>query len=217
MLAAISVVSVLLAPDAGGPHGAAPARPAAPRLASCARAGGQAKGFPVDARIHGGADTYEAGGPFRTWAIDLVNRTSAVCRNIHPVVVLVDGARALRAEQVRLEFHDGTRWRAVPVTHTDRDENVAAFGAVDPGGPGPSGPSPAASGPPAPPPPASVAFAGFALRPGATVTVRVRLALAAGTEPTDVTAVAAVVQRHGDDGDWVGESARYRFEVVAGS
>lgn len=221
VLAAISVVSVLLAPDAGAPRGAAPARPAVHRPAACARAGGRARDFPVSARIHDGPDTFEAGGPSRTWAIDLVNRTSAVCRHVYPVVVLVDEGRALRPEQVRLEFHDGARWRGVPVTHTDRDENVAAFGEVDPGdsgGPGRAAgqgsPQPTGSGPPAPPPPA---FPGFLLRPGATSTVRVRLALAADTEPTAVTAVAVVVQRHGDDGDWVGESARYRFEVVAGS
>jgi hypothetical protein len=44
----------------------------------------------------------------------------------------------------------------------------------------------------------------------------VRLALTAGTEPADVVAVAAVVQRRSGDGDWVGESRQYRFTVMAG-
>lgn len=40
-----------------------------------------------------------------------------------------------------------------------------------------------------------------------------RLALAPGTGPNEITANAAVVQRHADDGDWVGQSNDYRFDV----
>ncbi|MGW4200472.1 hypothetical protein [Streptomyces sp. NPDC004726] len=55
---------------------------------------------------------------------------------------------------------------------------------------------------------------GFSVKGRSTVTVKVRLALAADTPPNQVTVNAAVVQRHGDDGDWVGESDEYRFAVL---
>lgn len=57
-------------------------------------------------------------------------------------------------------------------------------------------------------------FPGFTVAPGRTLTVKVRLSLTAGaTAPNTVVANAAVVQRHEDDGDWVGESNDYRFRV----
>ncbi|GAA4938009.1 hypothetical protein GCM10023237_70240 [Streptomyces coeruleoprunus] len=42
----------------------------------------------------------------------------------------------------------------------------------------------------------------------------VRLGFTADARPDQVTANAAIVQRRGDDGEWVGESGDYRFAVV---
>ncbi|MGW3816007.1 hypothetical protein [Streptomyces sp. NPDC005046] len=143
--------------------------------------------FPIKTRIHGGPDAYEAGGDFGTWYIDLTNITAHTCGAIHPVVVLVDAKRTLRPEQARLEFYEGERAHAVRFVRSDEDENVGPF---DDG------------------------FPGFTVAPGRTLTVKVRLSLTSGaTAPNTVVANAAVVQRHEDDGDWVGESNDYRFRV----
>ncbi|MFJ9536412.1 hypothetical protein ACIRPX_04025 [Streptomyces sp. NPDC101225] len=142
--------------------------------------------FPVSTRIHGGPDAYEAGGGYGVWYLDLTNTTTRTCGNIHPVVVLVDDRRALRPGQPRLDFYEGGRPHPVSFVRTDEDELVGAF---DDGLPG------------------------FTVAPGRTVTVKVRLALTSDAVPNQVTANAAVVQRHRDDGDWVGQSGDYRFRV----
>ncbi|MFI1563132.1 hypothetical protein ACH4ZX_08685 [Streptomyces sp. NPDC020490] len=144
------------------------------------------RGFPLTTRVHGGPAAYQAGGGYGTWFLDLTNRTTRTCTNIHPVIVLVDERRALKPTQPRLEFSAGTRPQPVRFEKTDEDELVGAF---DDGS------------------------AGFTVGPGRTVTVEVRLALAADTVPNEITATAAVVQRHDDDGDWVGQSNDYRFRV----
>ncbi|WP_420033838.1 hypothetical protein ACN2WE_15710 [Streptomyces sp. cg28] len=143
--------------------------------------------FPVDARIHPGPDTYHPGDERSHWSIGLTNTTRTSCSAIHPVLVLVDRGRRLKARQIRMEFHDGTRWRPVTFEHTDQDENI---GVLDDG------------------------FPGFPVGAGKTVTVEVRLAFTAGTRPGRVVADAAVVQRRGDDGDWVGESGSYPFTIA---
>ncbi|WP_329598426.1 hypothetical protein OIE43_26410 [Streptomyces pseudovenezuelae] len=140
--------------------------------------------FPLTTRIHGGPAVYEAGGGFATWYLDLVNTTPHTCAGVHPVVVLVDERHALKPAQPRLEFYDGTRTHPVRFESTDEDELVGAFGG-----------------------------AGLTVGPGKTVTVKVRLAVAEDAVPNEVTANAAVVQRHGDDGDWVGQSNDYRFGI----
>ncbi|MFF4034059.1 hypothetical protein ACFYZ2_30635 [Streptomyces sviceus] len=142
------------------------------------------RAFPLTTRIHGGPTAYEPGGGFGTWYLDLVNTTRNTCAGIHPVVVLVDERHALKPSQAHLEFYDGPRTRAVRFESTDEDELVGAFGG-----------------------------AGLTVGPGKTLTVKVRLALAADAVPNEVTANAAVVQRHGDDGDWVGQSNDYRFGI----
>ncbi|MFI6334790.1 hypothetical protein [Streptomyces sp. NPDC050535] len=171
----------------------------------------ESRAFPVQTRIHGGPARYDVGGDFGTWYIDLTNTTAHTCEGIHPIVVLVDGKRALRPEQARLEFYegegegegkrgregdrdgegegDGVRDLPHPVEFekTDEDENVGAF---DDG------------------------FPGFTVGPGRTLTVKVRLSVTSdAAAPNDVVANAAVVQRHDDDGDWVGESNDYRFRI----
>ncbi|MET7985453.1 MULTISPECIES: hypothetical protein [unclassified Streptomyces] len=143
--------------------------------------------FPIRTRIHGGPDSYRAGGDSGTWYIDLTNTTAHPCGAIHPVVVLVDDKRTLRPEQARLEFYEGERAHAVRFERSDEAENVGPF---DDG------------------------FPGFTVAPGRTVTVKVRLSLASGaTAPNAVVANAAVVQKRADDGDWVGESNTYRFRI----
>lgn len=142
--------------------------------------------FPVTTRIHGGPGTLKAGGGFGTWYIDLTNTTARACGDLHPVVVLVDGERALRPKQARMEFYEGDKPHPVVFERSDQAENVGAF---DDG------------------------FPGFTVGPGRTVTVKVRLSVTSDAVPNDVVVKAAAVQRHGDDGDWVGESNDYRFRI----
>lgn len=145
---------------------------------------------------------YEAGGGYRTWYLDLTNTTDGTCRSVHPVVVLVDQKRVLKGGQVRLEFYEGEGAGARPYPvrfeRTDRDENIGAFGDGGEGGDGGDGDG----------------FPGFTVGPGKTLSVKVRLAVADDAVPNDVVANAAVVQRHDDDGDWVGQSNDYRFRIA---
>ncbi|MFE1878900.1 hypothetical protein [Streptomyces diastatochromogenes] len=152
---------------------------------SCAAPGGRA--FPLATRIHGGPTSYEVGGDYGTWYIDLTNTTTRTCADVHPVVVLVDDKRTLKPSQPKLDFYDGSRARPVTFESTDEQELV---GVLDGAG-----------------------FGGFTVAPGATVTVKLRLSLASDAVPDHITANAAVVQRRGQDGDWVGESNDYRFGV----
>ncbi|MFD3502801.1 hypothetical protein [Streptomyces sp. NPDC058678] len=159
---------------------------------SCAALGD--RGFPVTTRIHGGPRSYEAGGGYGTWYLDLTNTTTRTCGSIHPVVVLADEKRALEPSQPRLEFYDGTargsnRPHPVRFERTDADELVGAFADERAG------------------------FPGFTVGPGKTLTVKVRLALTSDAVPNEVTANAAVVQRHDDDGEWIGQSNDYRFGI----
>ncbi|WP_406157874.1 hypothetical protein [Streptomyces canus] len=140
--------------------------------------------FPLTTRIHGGPAVYEAGGGYSTWYVDLTNTTRHTCAEIHPVVVLVDDRHVLKPSQPRLDFYEGPHTRPVRFESTDEDELVGAFGG-----------------------------AGFTVGPGKTLTVKVRLALTPDAVPNQVTVNAALVQLHGDDGDWVGQSNGYRFGI----
>jgi hypothetical protein len=142
------------------------------------------RAFPLTTRIHGGPTAYEAGGDYSIWYLDLTNTTRHTCAAVHPVVVLVDERHVLKPSQPRLEFYDGPRTRAVRFERTDEDELVGVFGG-----------------------------AGLTVGPGQTLPVKVRLALTPDAVPNQVTLNAAVVQRHGDDGDWVGQSNTYRFGI----
>ncbi|MCZ7460066.1 hypothetical protein [Streptomyces sp. WMMC940] len=142
----------------------------------------------------GGPEEYRAGGGAHEFSVELSNTTAQPCLNIHPVVVLAGQGRAIPPDRVRLEFYDGAAqmWRPVTIEKTDQGEAVGAFGAGSGG------------------------FAGLSLPAGGTFSVRVRLAFPDRTTPPDaVVANAAVVQRRGADGDWVGESNDYRFVIVA--
>ncbi|MFJ7296841.1 LPXTG cell wall anchor domain-containing protein [Streptomyces collinus] len=182
LTAAAAAAAVLL-------PGAHPARADAPAPA-CAAPDDHT--FPLTTRIHGGPDSYPAGGGFGTWYVDLTNTTDRTCTGIHPVVVLVDDKRALEPSQPRLEFFEGPRAHPVRFEKTGEDELVGAFADEED------------------------RFAGFTVGPGRTVTVKVRLMLTSDAVPNDVTANAAVVQRHDDDGDWVGQSNDYRFGIDGG-
>ncbi|MEV7891402.1 hypothetical protein ACWD3I_00970 [Streptomyces sp. NPDC002817] len=143
-----------------------------------------ARTFPLTTRIHGGPDAYEVGGGYGTWYLDLTNTTDRTCENIHPVVVLVDKLHTLEPDQPQLEFYEAGRPHTVRFETTDEDELVGVF------------------------------RQGLTVAPGKTRTVKVRLALTSDAVPNEVTANAAVVQRHDDDGDWVGQSNDYRFAVA---
>ncbi|MFD4631362.1 LPXTG cell wall anchor domain-containing protein [Streptomyces sp. NPDC058284] len=144
--------------------------------------------FPIDTRIHRGPGTYHPGDGYQHWSIDLTNTTDETCARIHPIVVLVDRARTLRPEQIQLEFDDGKRRRPVPFERTGQGEHVGVFD--------------------------DAGFAGFTVAPGRTVTVEVRLTFTSDTEADRVVASAALVQRRDDDGDWVGDSNDYPFDIV---
>ncbi|TKA13431.1 hypothetical protein [Actinacidiphila oryziradicis] len=160
---------------------------AAALAANCAPAAGQ--DFPVRARLHGGPAEYTAGGAPRAFALDLANATGADRREVHAVVMLIDDRRALFPAQIAMEYADGAGdWHPVSFEHTDNDENVAVLG-------GENGP-------------------GTVVPARATVTVRLRLRFAPGTPAGRVTASATVMQRKGDDGDWVGESDPYAFRTL---
>ncbi|MEU3945761.1 hypothetical protein [Streptomyces sp. NPDC029526] len=60
-------------------------------------------------------------------------------------------------------------------------------------------------------------FPGFTVAPGRTLTVKLRLQFTSDAVANEVVANAAVVQRHKDDGDWVGQSNDYRFRIDAPS
>ncbi|MEW5653728.1 hypothetical protein ABGT92_00070 [Streptomyces cinereoruber] len=172
-------------PGAPRPPGA-PAIPAPdPPTPTCGTPDDDA--FPLDTRIHPGPAGYAAGGPFQDWRLDLTNTTGSPCSGIHPVLVLADRDRALRPEQIRFEFYDAgaARWHPVAFEGTSEAENVGVF----------------------------TDFGGFAVPAGETLTVPVRLAFRAGTAPGEVVVNAAIVQRRGADGDWIGDSGDYRLTV----
>ncbi|MFF7983260.1 hypothetical protein ACFZDK_29780 [Streptomyces sp. NPDC007901] len=166
---------------------AAPAALSAPAVTDASCAGADEQGFPLTARIHDGPSTYEAGGGFGVWYLDLTNTTPRTCTDVHPVVVLADDKRALKPAQTELEFYDGPSTRPVMLTETDESELVGVFDGND--------------------------FPGFTIASGATVSVKVRLAVASDAVTNAVTVNAAAVQRQGSDGQWVGESNDYRFGI----
>ncbi|MEU5308269.1 hypothetical protein [Streptomyces sp. NPDC021562] len=164
-----------------------PPATAAPVVAEASCVGADARDFPLTTRIHGGPTSYEPGGGYGTWYLDLTNTTNRTCTDVHPVVVLVDDHRVLKPSQTELEFYDGMHPRPVPLTGTDESELIGVFDGND--------------------------FPGFTVAPAATVSVKVRVAFAADAVPNAVTADAALVQRRGSDGAWVGESNDYRFGI----
>ncbi|MFF5895774.1 hypothetical protein ACFY8O_07575 [Streptomyces argenteolus] len=160
-----------------------------------------AERFPIETRIHGGPDTYASGGGYGVWYLDLTNTTSERCRAIHPVLVLTDEDRTLTPARIQLEFSErsdpDTRHRVSWET-TERHEQIGVFDGEDGD------------------------FPGFTVPALGTVTVEIRMGFTSDTEPNRVTVNAAVVQRlpagekRDGDGDWVGESEDYTFDIVEG-
>ncbi|WP_412077900.1 hypothetical protein ACLF6K_27360 [Streptomyces xanthophaeus] len=173
--------------DVGTGGGARPA-PALPSRAQATCGDGKSTAFPIGARIRGGPAVYRTGGEPQTWYLDLTNTTDSECTAIHPVVVLTDKARLLRPAHLRMEFDTPGGTLPVSLEGTDRDEIIAVFDGGD-------------------------AFPGFTVGAGGSLTVKVGLAFAPDAPTGEVVADAALVQRKGDDGDWVGESGGYRFSV----
>ncbi|MGW1771602.1 hypothetical protein [Streptomyces sp. NPDC002104] len=173
--------------DIGNGGGARPA-PALPSRVEASCGDGKSTQFPIGARIRGGPAVYRTGGAAQTWYLDLTNTTTTQCTAIHPVVVFTDPAHALRPAHFRMEFDAPGHVLPVTLERTDRDEIVAVFDGGD-------------------------AFSGFTIGPGGSVTVTVRLAFAPDAPRGEAVADAALVQRKGDDGDWIGEAGGYRFEV----
>jgi hypothetical protein len=191
--AAAAVASRATLHAAPSARAVAPAAPAQDRPADRAPTCGRATDpdFPIKTRIRGGPATVRAGSGFHTWSVELTNATREDCERIHPVLILSAEDRTLTADRLTVQFHDGEadRWRPVTLERTTEDEFVGVF---DDG------------------------FQGFVVPADGTVTVRTRLSVAAGAVADRVTVSAAIVQRQGDDGDWVGESGDYRFAVVEG-
>ncbi|MEU6080636.1 hypothetical protein [Streptomyces sp. NPDC047108] len=145
--------------------------------------------FPLEARIRGGRKAYEAGAGKATWKLDLRNTTDAECRNIHPIAVLVDRNRALTTERIGLEFFDGGAgdWRSVSFETTEESEHIGVF--------------------------EGDGFDGFEVEPHKKITVKVRMGFGEGTKSDHVRMNVAAVQRREDDGDWIGESDDYEFDI----
>jgi hypothetical protein len=175
--------------DVGNGGGARPApAPALPSRAKASCGDGKSTAFPIGARIRGGPAVYRTGGGAQSWYLDLANTTGSECTAIHPVVVFTDRAHALRPAHLRMEFEAPGGPYPVSLERSDRDEIIAVFDGGQ-------------------------AFPGFTVGPGATATVKVQLAFAPDAPVGEVVADAALVQRKGDDGDWVGEAGGYRFSL----
>ncbi|MFB6613438.1 hypothetical protein ACFCV9_04330 [Streptomyces sp. NPDC056367] len=186
LAATASTGSTALA-DIGTGGGARPA-PALPSRALATCGDGKSAAFPIGARIRGGPAVYRTGGGPQSWYLDLTNTTNSECTAIHPVIVFTDKARALRPAHLRMDFDAPGGPFPVSQERTDRDEIIAVFDGGD-------------------------AFPGFTVGAGGTLTVKVSLAFAPDAPNGEVVADAALVQRKGDDGDWVGEAGGYRFSV----
>ncbi|MFD9337691.1 hypothetical protein ACFWBF_25305 [Streptomyces sp. NPDC060028] len=188
-LAAVLVAAAAsaAAADIGTGGGARPA-PALPSRVQATCGDAKAPQFPIGARIRGGPAVYRTGGDPQSWYLDLTNTTAGECSAIHPVVVFTDKARALRPAHLRMEFDTQGGTFPVSLERTDRDEIIAVFDGGD-------------------------AFSGFTVGAGGSLTVKVRLAFAADAPHGEAVADAALVQRKGDDGDWVGETGGYHFTV----
>ncbi|MGW7223367.1 hypothetical protein [Streptomyces sp. NPDC054826] len=208
-------VAAAVLPVAGAAAAAHADTGATPAAASCATDGDRE--FPLTTRLHGGPAGYTAGGGYGVWYVDLTNTTDRTCTAVHPVIVLVDAERALKPGHAQLEFYDRG-------TVTDPADATRPPATTDPGIPSPS-PTPR-------PHPVrfeltdedelvgaladdEAGFRGFTVGPGRTLTVKVRLQFTSAAVANEVVANAAVVQRHRDDGDWVGQSNDYRFRVEA--
>ncbi|MEV0369121.1 hypothetical protein AB0I10_04740 [Streptomyces sp. NPDC050636] len=171
--------------------------------AACGRP--DSRDFPISSRVYGGPATYSTGGDWQTWQLELRNTTAAACEDVHPVIVLTDAHRALRPERIRLEFRDPAGgWRPVPFESTDHDEQIGVFGVGEEKGAGDGGRGEGAGG-------------GLTVPGKGTMTVQMRMRFERGTPADRITANVTTVQRRGTDGEWIGQSGDYRFDVRPGA
>jgi hypothetical protein len=191
LAASIVPLEAALAEAAAG-HPPAVPRPAPAFAAASAPACGNASAhaFPITARLRGGPATYRAGGGTGTWYVDLTNTTGHACRNVHPVLVVSGSGHRLKAVQITLRLA-GKRGalRALPL-HTSDEDEIIGVNDKD--------------------------TTGLTVPAHGTVSLGAALAFSRGAPSGVVTVSAAVVQREGGDGDWVGESKPYRLTVVDG-
>ncbi|UQA95234.1 hypothetical protein [Streptomyces halobius] len=201
-------------------HGPAPGRAPVPS-AACGRP--DSPDFPISSRVHGGPATYSSGGGWQTWQLQLRNTTAAACEDVHPIVVLTDARRALRPERIRLEFRDPADggWRPVPFESTDHDEQIGVFGKEGKdeaeekvegeekgGGAEKEGRALGTGG---------RAGGGLTVPGKGTLSVPMRMRFEQGTPADRVTANVTTVQRRGSDGEWIGQSGDYRFDIRPGA
>ncbi|MFI9718086.1 hypothetical protein ACIHFE_00275 [Streptomyces sp. NPDC052396] len=175
-LALVTAAAFTLAPAVALPAGPQP---------GCGDPGGAR--FPIVSRLAGGPAVYEPGEPPHTWQLELRNTTGAECRAIHPVAVLADRGRALRPDQIRLDFYDrgAAQWRPVRFERTEEAENVGVLDGTP----------------------------GFTVPAHGMAVVPLRLGFTDRAPRGPVTANVTAVQRRGGDGAWVGESEDYGFTV----
>lgn len=187
LVVGVVAVTVPLLTAAAPRPGNAPAPPAdrAPVCGDPAEAG-----FPISSRLHGGPAGYATGAEDRGFTLDLRDNTGGDCRDVHPLVILVDRNGKLTPRQFTLSYAPpGGAWRTVPFETTDRGENIGIPG-------GENGP-------------------GLTVPAGRTVSVRLRLRFAPDAPAGRVVTSATTMQRRGVDGAWVGESNHYVFDVAA--
>jgi len=172
---------------------------------------------PIGIRVHGGPGTYASGGGYGTWFLDLTNTTDRMCRDVRPVLVLVDEERKLTAEQIQVMFCEPdrpdmehrVRWKTSGVEHIGviggEDADTGEYGADGFGG-----------------------FDGFTVPAGRTVTVPVKMAFTSDARPGRLTVGAAIARAPGardggagraggtdeDDGTWGEVSGSYSFAIV---
>ncbi len=186
LLAALAVLLPAQTAAAAGATGGAAAPPAdrAPRCGSPA-----ATGFPIDSRVSGGPSGYPTGLLSSPFTLELRNTTDRDCRDVHPLIIMVDRDGWLNPGRFSLRYAPGGgAWRTVPFETTDHGEDIGIPG-------GQNGP-------------------GLTVPAGRTVTVRLRLWFAPGTPADRVVLSATTMQRRGADGAWVAESNHYAFDVV---
>ncbi|MEY9871827.1 hypothetical protein ABH931_001300 [Streptacidiphilus sp. MAP12-33] len=150
---------------------------------------GAARSNPVAVTLGGVRSAYPVGGPWTSMRLTLRNRTRAVCGRLDPVLVYGARNRTLRRDAVRLETLTGNRWRAVPL-RTALGELTGAVGPAQ----------------------------GLRLRPGASVTLTVRMRFTRSAPRGQWLSLAvayAPMEAKGTSVDWpVGVTNPAYFRVV---
>lgn len=178
------LLPLLTAAASPGPGTPAPPADRAPACGAPA-----ATGFPINSRLYGGPSGYSTGVYADGFSLDLHNTTAGACRDVHPLIILVDRAEQLTPEHFTLWYAPpGGSWRTVPFERTDHGENIGI--------------------------PDGERSPGLTIPAGGTVTVRLRLFFEPEAPAGPVVASATTMQRRAENGAWVGESDHYLFDIV---